>query len=562
MLQGPHLDLERILLEPSLSIADNSESSARHKKLPAPTELARLIVFATGSFLAYSLGPDIIHGGPAILGFPYAVLLTGLLLINPGWRPLYLLLALCLSCLQHLYTGDLSWRVAGTFCCDVVQAVFAAWLLRRMIGSRLQLDRLSQLAAFLVVAVVTAPALSGLARAMGDTSPGQRIWEHSWQWLLANGLSTMIVTMPILCWATLRTNMRLGLPARYLEALIATVGLLVSVYFAFGKMALDPRHALAAASAPVTFLLWFATRFGLTGASTGIAVLGFSAIISAQYGHGLFLSDAPGDNLFGIQLFLFVISCPVLALSLLFEEGRRAQDELNRNYQQIRRRSARLLNGHDDERRFLSRELHDGVCQELTAVLLSLKVLKKQPEVRIRTQGEIESLMTRISRLSKRIQVLSEQLHPSMVEDVGLDAALTLLCRAHEAHYDTEVKFSSCSTEKIPLDLAVCLFTTAREALDNIARHANSASVTLDLRIDSTSVRLCVRDWGCGFDPAAVMGRSGLGIIRVAERLRLLKGKIRITSAPGEGTELMVEMPLNRVPPASAATIVPKTVQA
>jgi signal transduction histidine kinase len=110
--------------------------------------------------------------------------------------------------------------------------------------------------------------------------------------------------------------------------------------------------------------------------------------------------------------------------------------------------------------------------------------------------------------------------------------------------------------------LALCLFNTAREALDNIARHANSASVTLDLRIDSASVRLCVRDWGCGFDPAAVTGRSGLGIIRVAERLRLLKGTLRITSAPGKGTELIVEMPLNRVPPASSATIVPKTVQA
>jgi signal transduction histidine kinase len=519
------------------------------------SEVGKLAVFGTGVFLAYELGLRSMRGAPAALWLPDSVLLCGLLLTRFRKWWIYLLLALSVCVFVGLRSGDPLWRVVETFSNDTLQAAFSAYLLRYLAHGTLQLERLSHFASFVLIAVVTAPALSALAGAAVSYLVIHEFWRVWQEWFLSDAMTALVITPMILCWIT--SNGRAGFQSarRYVEAIAVAGGLLIASYIAFGRVRIDPGQAVAVFYAPVPFLLWAAARFGLTGAATGLSLVGISAMFTAQHGRGPFLADSQSENVMGMQLFLLVISCPLLLISVLFEERRRSESELNNSYQEIRRLSASLLNAHDDERRTVSRELHDEVCQQLTAVLMSLNVLKKQSGVSAGMQSELEVLASGISQLSKRVHGLSQQLHPSMVEYLGLSSALTLLCRESESCHDMEVRFTNCElTAAVSLDSAVCLFTVAQEALRNTLRHSKSKCAFLELTNDEEHVRLHVRDWGCGFDVAAVKRKGGLGIIKMEERVRLLRGVLHITSTAGRGTEVMVEMPLKRVQSLGSST--------
>jgi signal transduction histidine kinase len=329
------------------------------------------------------------------------------------------------------------------------------------------------------------------------------------------------------------------------EAVVLLMGLFAASYMAFGRAEPDPGQTVALLYAPFPFLLWLALRFGLTGASTGISLVGVLAMLSAQHGRGPFLADTPHDNVLGMRLFLLVVSGPLLLLAILFEERRRAENELQISYQQIRRLSASLLNEHDDERRRVARELHDEVCQEMTGVIMSIDGLRQQSPANSGIHTDLAALGWTVSQLSKRIHGLSRQLHPSLVEYMGLSGALTLLCRESESLYHMKVEFTdSESTSGLSLECSVCLFMVAQEGLRNAMRHSRSNVAFIELTNSETHVQLYVRDSGRGFNVGDGRRKGGLGFVQMEERVRGLQGNIRISSAPGKGTEIIVEMPL------------------
>src|SRR5262249_42927100 len=154
-------------------------------------------------------------------------------------------------------------------------------------------------------------------------------------------------------------------------------------------------------------------------------------------------------------------------------------------------------------------------------------------------QTDLTALSWTLSRLSKRIHGLSRQLHPSLVEYMGLSGALVLLCRECESLYHMKVEFTdNNSTSSLSLDGSVCLFMVAQEGLQNAMRHSRSKVAFVELTNSETHVQLCVRDTGRGFNVSDARLKGGLGFVQMEERVRGLKGSIRIRSAPGKGTEI------------------------
>lgn len=507
-------------------------------------EALKIAIFGMAMLLAYRFGSPTILGPPGVLSLPVSVLLCALLVtpIRRWW--VYLAVSACMCVLVGLWNGA-AWKILTIFPYDVLQATVSAYALRRFARGRFQMDGLTQFAAFCVIAVVIAPALAGLGWAASSYSGDKAFWKVWMDKSLCRSVSAVVITPAIFCWTTLQYRGVSDSIKKMIEAAVLLGGLFATSYMAFGRAGVEPSQAVAVLYAPVPFLLWLAVRFGLTGASTGISLVGVLAMLSAQHGRGPFFTSTPHDHVLGMRLFLLVISVPLLLLAILFEERRRAENELHISYQQIRRLSASLLNAHDDERRRVARELHDEVCQEMSAVLMSIDGLRQQSPANSGLQADLASLGWTVSRLSKRIHGLSRQLHPSLVEYMGLSGALTLLCRESESLYHMQVKFAdNNSSLGLSLDSSVCLFMVAQEGLRNTMRHSRSKVAEVELTSNETHVLLRVKDRGHGFNVDDTKRKRGLGFVQMEERVRGLKGSIRISSAPGKGTEITVEMPL------------------
>jgi signal transduction histidine kinase len=246
-------------------------------------------------------------------------------------------------------------------------------------------------------------------------------------------------------------------------------------------------------------------------------------------------------------LTLSFLSCTLLLLYSLLGESAKNR-ELMSSCQETRKLVARVLNAHDEERRQISRELQDDIGQRLTAVLISLKVVSRHLSANSankEAQKELALLASSVSSLMKRMDWLSQQLHPSLVDYMGLGGALALLCRETECRHQVKVELSGCELlDHISAESARCLFSVAKEALGNAMRHSRSKHASVELTNHDGYGQLRVKDSGCGFDTKLCRQQRGFGIMRMEERVRALNGAMRIHSNPKNGTEVVARVPL------------------
>jgi len=522
-----------------------------------------VLIGVLGIVLAYKYGVPQVPSVLSALWLPDSVLLCCLLFTPVRWSWIYILVSLATRFYFGRHLGlPLSLGIAG-FVNDWVKAGFSAYLLRRYSRGPFRLDSLYQFGLFFSVAVVASPMLS----AFGGSIPrfllrfplASQFWDLWYRWFLSCALVALVVTPTVVYWITARTPIRGAAVGRYAEALFLAGGLLFTSYAAFGRTRDVSVSAVAILYAPVPFLIWAAARFGPIGASTAISVVGILAMLSTRQGRGPFLAAAPADNVVGMQLFLVFIALPLLLLAILMTERRKTEESLRQamrdlalsdehlrdNFEQIRRLSARILNAHEDERKNISRELHDGVSQQITGVLLTLAGLKRQPEIPPTLRKQLDAVLPVLTQVADCIRNLSRQLHPMVVEFVGLARALQLLCADTRLFRGMQMEFSGCELPcELAPDSAVALYRVAQEALRNAAYHSGSARARVALAAGVGCVQLRVTDWGCGFDVDLARRKGGLGLISMQERVQSLRGTFRITSRTGSGTEIIAEVPV------------------
>jgi signal transduction histidine kinase len=166
-------------------------------------------------------------------------------------------------------------------------------------------------------------------------------------------------------------------------------------------------------------------------------------------------------------------------------------------------------------------------------------------EDKIREQ--LVNLRKHIEELSKDVREISHRLHPSILDDLGLTAALDELSQEFSTREGIKVLFTQEAVPPaIPAEVAGCLYRIAQEAIHNVLKHARADYVRMSLSGDSRGIHLSIHDTGVGFDSEAKLGRRGLGIISMKERVLLVHGEFSIHSQPGQGTEVRVFVPLRR----------------
>jgi len=210
---------------------------------------------------------------------------------------------------------------------------------------------------------------------------------------------------------------------------------------------------------------------------------------------------------------------------------------------QTRLLSHRLVAAQEDERKNLSRELHDHVAQVLTALRMELgRIERTTPLATARAGSAVAECRRLIDQMFKTVRDLALGLRPSMLDDLGLQPALEWHVRDFNQRYDVTVELSlSGELDVLPDRHRTCIYRAVQEALTNCVRHAQAQVVHIVVTRRGERVRVSISDDGAGFD----MGRrEGLGLRGIEERVRELDGVMSLSSAPGDGTTVSIELPL------------------
>jgi signal transduction histidine kinase len=202
--------------------------------------------------------------------------------------------------------------------------------------------------------------------------------------------------------------------------------------------------------------------------------------------------------------------------------------------------SQRLVEVQETERREISRELHDEVGQLLTGLLFKIE---SHGAGAPRVKDEMRVI---VNDLIDRVRDLSMNLRPPMLDDLGLLSALTWLIRRFGAQTGVHVRFQHADLDRrFGGQVEITAFRIVQEALTNVARHAGVKQAKVDLWANAVSLGVRIEDEGRGFDVGAALAARSSGLEGMLERSRLAGGRLAIESAPGKGTRLVVELPLD-----------------
>jgi len=219
--------------------------------------------------------------------------------------------------------------------------------------------------------------------------------------------------------------------------------------------------------------------------------------------------------------------------------------ELRRNAESLRKLTGRLIVAQEDERRRIGRELHDGLTQNLAAMAIVAGSLEQDAKA---TEGKDEDRLHEIKEglieMSENVHSLSRQLHPAIVEDLGIAAALQSLCEEVQQNEGVQIDYE---VDGVSADISnsheLCIYRVAQEALRNVVKHSRATRVQVHLHSKNGTLRFEVRDNGRGFNLEEAKNKIGLGLHSIEERVWFVGGTARVETGPGDGTVISVSIP-------------------
>lgn len=223
----------------------------------------------------------------------------------------------------------------------------------------------------------------------------------------------------------------------------------------------------------------------------------------------------------------------------------RQKEVLEGTQDELRNLTAHLFTVQEEERQRVARELHDDVSQRLSLLEMLLQEIDGTDKAADREK--LEQALQQVSALNTDVRQISHCLHPSILCDLGLSAALQALVKEFGDRENMPATYMAQNLpESWPPEAATAIYRIAQEALRNVSKHAGKTHVKVILSGIDQNLQLKVTDFGIGYDQEADMPPSGLGMISMHERARLAGGTLQVQSALGQGTTITVDIPLRK----------------
>ena len=264
---------------------------------------------------------------------------------------------------------------------------------------------------------------------------------------------------------------------------------------------------------------------------------------------GVLVAYAPAPNFFKANDAATLMSLASQAAVAI----RNAQlfTELEAQHEALHQVSLRLVNAQEEERRRISRELHDELGQALTALKINLDVARRAlpPHAPPKLTQSVHEASILAMRTLESARNLSLELHPAILDDLGLVSALRWEVDRYEQRTGQVVYFKADLADVVlRAELEITIYRIITEALTNVARHAQAAHISVQLQVENGQAVIMVEDDGVGFDALGWFNspaeRQSLGLIGMRERAGLLGGQFEVISKPGCGTKIHAQLPI------------------
>jgi two-component system sensor histidine kinase UhpB len=335
---------------------------------------------------------------------------------------------------------------------------------------------------------------------------------------------------------------RVGLPklSSIAMALVATavIGLLWNRLGSIGY--LRPLLVLA----PVPFLTLIALRAGFVGTHAFVVLVAAVAFALSLNVRGPFVEPDTLLTLLSVKSWVLATSAATWMLAFVVEQRFTMRRALVDSGREVRELAGRLIQAQEQERSRIARDLHDDVNQRLASASIQVSALRRAADENARLA--LDHLQNDLIALSEDVRHISHNLHPSMLHETGLKAALSTLCSSQRHRNGPAIDLHvETSEDDVPDVVALCLYRATQEALGNAIRHADAMHIEVHLRIDAGKAELTVGDDGRGFITGGDKATPrGLGLLSLEERAKLLGGHFRLDAAPGKGVRVCLSIPL------------------
>ncbi len=228
-------------------------------------------------------------------------------------------------------------------------------------------------------------------------------------------------------------------------------------------------------------------------------------------------------------------------------ERKKAEEEIRNNSELLRELYSYLQNVREEERTHIAREIHDELGQQLTGLKMDISWLNRrlktgEKDVLEKLGATLELIDTTI----KTVRKIATELRPSILDDLGLVAAMEWQSEEFEKRSGIHVNFTNRLTDAaVPPNISTSLFRIYQELLTNVARHSKASQVETSTYQEADTIFLTVHDNGQGFDTTGVANKKTLGLTGIKERSSLIGGTYEIKSSPGFGTSVLISVPLH-----------------
>jgi two-component system sensor histidine kinase UhpB len=291
-------------------------------------------------------------------------------------------------------------------------------------------------------------------------------------------------------------------------------------------------------------LVFTALRARVAGAHVLVIVIAIVAIQLSRAGRGPFIED--DESLTALSFMSWILATGVSSwlLAVLIEQRVDIRRALVHSSREVRELAGRLIEAQEQERSRIARELHDDINQRLASISIELSTIRRSAGA---NGAELSHVQDELISLSEDVRHLSHNLHPSMLHETGLDAAIGSLCNTHRHRNGPSIDLHVMpNADNLPDAVALCLYRAAQEALGNAVRHARAHAIDVKLGVVDNHAELRVGDDGIGFNTKGEAARRrGLGLLSLEERAKLLGGSFNLDTSPGKGTHVCIRIPLS-----------------
>jgi PAS domain S-box-containing protein len=229
-------------------------------------------------------------------------------------------------------------------------------------------------------------------------------------------------------------------------------------------------------------------------------------------------------------------------------ERKKSEEKLKQSHEQLRQLASHLQDVREEEQKRIAREVHDELGQQITGLKMDVAwIWKKMAGIKegVSIQERLKEMTTLLDSAVKTIRKIASELRPSILDDMGLIAAMEWQTLEFQKRFSIPVAFKS-AVRQLELDptVATNLFRLYQESLTNIARHAEAKNVYTELEVNKKQITLSVTDDGKGFQVEESDDKKTLGLLGMKERVWMMNGELEIKSKPGSGTTVTIKVPI------------------